>query len=270
MTTKNLLKFALAAFYFVSLASAQWTGDINVCEDVADNMFIADISNCSNYYICINQQPIQQYCDGGLFFNGKGQSCVASNKDCLTCDPSALSITKLDKTCNKYVMCYAGVPVLRQCCDDLQLDSNGACDLATKVDCVENQCTIQNDARNILYIPSAASCNSYYICMSGTAVPQTCAKDLQFNTQCNCCDVAANANCTIKAAKTSLKRTTHPAPLEADIGCPQTGTHFYPHANTNQYYVCVNGKGAIFTCAEGLFYDSQMQECRQLKNILLN
>ena len=277
---QQIFKYALAAVtIFAGLQSSSIyaqssspAGGVNLCQGVKDYIFLTDITNCSNYYICVNEQPILQTCGANMYFHEPSQACNYNKATCLTCDPAKLSVHPLVKTCNKYVMCYAGQPILRQCCDDLQVDANGICNLPTKVDCVANQCNIQNDAGNIVYIPSQADCSSYYICMSGTPVKQTCANNLLFNPACNCCDLASRVTCSIKTPKSSLRSSTtkHTEPKMVDIGCPATGSYFYPHPNPNQYYMCVNGLGAVLTCAEGLFYDSKMQECRQLKNILLN
>lgn len=149
----------LATFGIIVAANAT---SINLCEGVADNIFVADITNCSNYYICINGQPIAQQCRNKYFFNGNTQSCEVSNASCLSCDPNKLSSVGLERTCNKYVLCFAGTPLLKQCADDLQFNPVfKTCDYCQNVDCVANHCSIYDNPDNIVYVPSQSSCSKW-------------------------------------------------------------------------------------------------------------
>ncbi|XP_037940293.1 peritrophin-48-like [Teleopsis dalmanni] len=245
---------------------------INICEKVADFIFLANMNDCSSYYICVNETPIAQKCDNNLYFDGKAQSCTHSSTNCINCLASTLSYYPLYKTCDKYIMCFAGQPILRKCYDNLQFSETDLnCNLASKVDCVENNCPVQNDIPTVVYVPSYADCNKYYVCMTGQPIAQNCATGLSFNPTCNCCDLAANVACTNpkSISMRSIAMSENIPAQKANIDCPEEGIHFYPHVRSTKYYVCANGHGALLTCNHGLFYDSKTTTCRELRNILL-
>lgn len=149
----------LAIIGFIVAANAT---SINLCAGVANNVFVTDITNCTNYYICVNGEPIAQQCRNNYFFNGRTQSCEVSNSSCLSCNPNILSSVGLERTCNKYALCFAGTPVLQECADDLQYNPNlNACDYPQNVDCVANRCSIYDSPDSIVYAPSQASCSRW-------------------------------------------------------------------------------------------------------------
>ncbi|XP_017467454.1 PREDICTED: peritrophin-44-like [Rhagoletis zephyria] len=256
---------------FAIIATSGNAASVNVCEGVSDNIFIADVTNCTNYYYCNNGQAIAQQCRDSLYFNAASQSCVATSSGCLTCDKDVLNSTALIKTCNKYVLCFAGTPVLQQCADNLQYNPNlRACDLPRNVDCVADRCSIYQDPQNIVYVPSVSACNRYFICMNGLPQNQSCISGLYFSSDCNCCDLPVNVNCTIPRSSSrtvSLQTAAMIAPRMVDIKCPIEGIHFLAHRNPNQYFMCVNGKGALMTCAASLYFDKEVGACRRLEDI---
>ncbi|XP_011196819.1 protein obstructor-E [Zeugodacus cucurbitae] len=259
----------LAIFGLIVATNA--AASINICQGVADNIFVADITNCSNYFICVNGQPIAQQCRNKYFFNGNTQSCQASNATCLKCNASVLSSVALSRTCNKYALCFDGQPLLQQCADDLQFNPQlNACDYPQTVDCVANQCSIY--AKSPVYVTSKASCSKYYICMQGQPQAQNCLSNLVFNPVKNQCDLPAKTNCTITppGKARSLQTAAMIAPRMVDINCPTVGILEFAHENPNQYYMCVNGKGALMTCAANLYFDKDMGACRRKEDILKN
>ncbi|XP_053956673.1 peritrophin-44-like [Anastrepha ludens] len=262
--------YAIGFVTFATIIVTTSASSVNICEGVADNIFVTDISNCSNYFLCVKGQPISQQCRDNLSFNAATQSCVASKSACLSCDKNVLTTIALSKTCNKYVLCFAGTPLLQQCADTLHFNPNlGACDLAKNVDCVANYCSIYQSADNIVYVRSQAACAKYFICMNGEPQNKICVNGLYFNTDCNCCDLPAKANCTISSTKSrTIQTAAMLAPRMVDIKCPADGIHFIAHRNANQYFMCVNGKGALMSCAASLYFDKERGVCRRQEDIL--
>ncbi|XP_037939771.1 protein obstructor-E-like [Teleopsis dalmanni] len=257
--------FACALFAAFNSLNA----DINICEGVSNSVFLPFLGNCSKYYICMNSVAIERTCEQGYNFDAKTQSCTYPDQaQCLPTCTKALSSFCYDRTCTKYVLCYSGVPVLRECCDGLQYNSDtDRCDFPQYVDCVDNVCTIFTDPSNITFLESKASCSKYFICMEGQAYAQNCASGLMFNSECNCCDFPSNVNCTISAVKRNIQPFSRAPPKRADIDCPKEGTHFYPHLRPESYYFCMDGRGVILDCTPGLVYDSKLETCREPQNI---
>ena len=247
-------------------AFAVFHADVNVCKDVKDFIFLPVIGNCTHYYICVNDVALLRTCEDGRLFDSKTQSCVLSHQaNCAPNCTDALSTFAYDHTCNKYVLCYAGKALLRECSDGLQYNAKtDRCDFPQYVDCVDNLCNIFNDPNNITYLSSKAACDKYYICMDGQAYKQTCSKGLQFNHECNCCDFQSKVQCTVAPLQRDiLKSFTRTPPRRSKIRCPAEGSHFYPHDDADRYNLCVEGRGVILDCTPGLVYDKVKETCRE-------
>uniref|UniRef100_A0A1I8M7T4 Chitin-binding type-2 domain-containing protein n=1 Tax=Musca domestica TaxID=7370 RepID=A0A1I8M7T4_MUSDO len=242
---------------------------VNVCSGVADNIFLPVLGNCSEYYVCMDETPVKRSCVEGYLFDSRVQSCtLPADAQCIQNCTTALSSFCYDRTCTKYVLCYAGTPVVRECCDGLQYNAEtDRCDFPQYVDCVDNMCTIFNDPTNITFLASKAYCDKYYVCVDGQANARNCSNGLQFNTECDCCDFPSKVNCTISTLQRNIKPFAKSPPKAADIKCPSEGSHFYPHINPEKYYFCLNGRGVILECTPGLVYDKSMETCREPSNI---
>lgn len=201
---------------------------VNLCSNVVDNLFIPHVTNCSEYYLCIGKyipskrdpqnifalvlwliflffkilanQSIVRSCTPGYYFDARDQQCVdVSEVRCLPkCPATGLSSFCYDRTCTKYVLCFAGEPVVRECVDGLQYNAEtDRCDYPQYVDCVDNLCVRQNNPDNIVFIASKSVCDKYYICVDGQPTNQTCSSGLQFNKETNSCDFPSRTNCEV-------------------------------------------------------------------------
>lgn len=163
--------------------------------------------NLTSYGSCYEEEPVEKLCNGNttdckILFDYKFQACVSATDNDVKCLPEceAFNLTSFcyDRTCTKYVLCYYGIPVLRECYDGLQYNAEtDRCDFPEYVDCVENDCPQYMSISSIRYLPSKAQCSKYFICSDGMAWPQECASGLFFNPKCNCCDYASNVECKV-------------------------------------------------------------------------
>ncbi|XP_030375338.1 protein obstructor-E-like [Scaptodrosophila lebanonensis] len=273
----NIVRLALflAIALLIPQSSANASGiksGVDICSNVVDNLFLPHISNCSEYYLCIGGIAFPKACDPGYYFDARDQMCViAEQARCLpSCPPHELTSFCYDRTCTKYVLCYMGTPVVRECCDGLQYNADtDRCDYPQYVDCVDNLCMLQTqvDIDNIVYIASKANCNKYYICVYGQPQNQTCTSGLQFNPSCNCCDFPSRVNCTVENLQRNIIPFAKAPPRRADIICPENGIYFYQHhTRLDAYYYCLNGRGVVLDCTPGLVYDVQQEECRDMQH----
>ncbi|XP_067642694.1 protein obstructor-E [Eurosta solidaginis] len=258
-----ILRTLLASTILAKLHAV--TNVVNICNGVSDNIFLPYVGNCSKYYICLGGEPILQECEHGFHFDAKDQSCTyQAVAKCLPTCSNALSSFCYDRTCTKYVLCYTGIPVIRECIEGLQYNAQtDRCDFPQYVDCVDNMCTIFNNPNNITFLTSKGACDKYYICMDGTAYAQICSKGLQFNTMCNCCDFPEKVKCNITSAATrNIMPYSKAPPRRADIRCPSDGINFSAHSDPAKYYYCLNGSGVVLQCTPGLVYDPNTTTCR--------
>ncbi|EDW19449.2 peritrophin-48 [Drosophila mojavensis] len=253
----------------ISLATLLGVGlaDVNICSNVVDNLFLPSLDNCSDYYLCVGGKAVPRSCSSGYFFDARKQQCVGvSEVRCLpTCPAQGLSSFCYDRTCTKYVLCFGGEPVLRECADGLQYNAEtDRCDFPQYVDCVDNLCVRQNNVDNIVYVASKSKCDRYYVCLDGLPVNQTCASGLQFNPECDCCDFPSHVNCTVETLQRDIKPFSRAPPRSGGITCPDQGSHFFAHkTRKDAYYYCSNGKSVTLDCTPGLVYDAEREECRE-------
>ncbi|XP_022216974.2 probable chitinase 10 [Drosophila obscura] len=246
--------------------------DINICANVVNGTYLPYIGNCNSWIECENES-IKEIgkCLGAnsTFFDPRFQVCTyESEAQCLpTCSANSLSSFCYDKTCTKYVLCYYGRPVLRQCHDGLQYNNvTDRCDFPEYVDCVANDCSVTVQPDDIIYLKSKARCDKYFICSNGWPWEQECSPGLYYNPECKCCDFAKNVNCTNNAVVRNIQPYYRSPLRRADIECPSAGVHFYPHKfRQDNYYYCVDGHGLTLDCTPGLHFDPKVMECREPK-----
>ncbi|XP_062128037.1 probable chitinase 10 [Drosophila sulfurigaster albostrigata] len=240
---------------------------VNICSNVTDNLFLPSVNSCSEYYLCISQTAISRNCSDDTYFDARDQQCVpVSEVRCLPkCPAQGLSTFCYDRTCTKYVMCFGGTPVIRECSDGLQYNAQiDRCDFPQYVDCVDNLCVRNNNANAIVYIASKARCNKYYVCLDGQPINQTCASGLQYNPEAQSCDFPSRVNCTVETLQRNIQPYSKVPPRSADIRCPEEGAHFFAHKTRKEaYYYCLNGRGVTLDCTPGLVYDAKLEECRE-------
>ncbi|KAH8379051.1 hypothetical protein KR009_002815 [Drosophila setifemur] len=261
---------------------------INICHNVADGVYLPYVNNCEMYIEC--QKGTIKKIGSCLDLEKKNPTlCLDSEKPCelgfdpvfqvctyksaVQCLPSCqtmvLSSFCYDNTCTKYVLCYYGRPVLRECHDGLQYNNvTDRCDFPQYVDCVANNCSATDQPENIIFLASKSSCSKYFVCSDGRPWEQECAPGLAYNPECECCDYAKNVDCQIEALARNIKPYSRSPLRRADIECPQNGVHFYAHkSRRDAYYYCVDGRGVTLDCTPGLHYDPKVEECREPQNI---
>ncbi|XP_034659511.1 protein obstructor-E [Drosophila subobscura] len=248
---------------------------IKICANVANGVHLPYVGSCSKWIEC-EDGDIKGMgdCQSGnveLAFDPVFQVCTYVSK--VQCQPKctdyALSSYCYDNTCFKYVLCYYGRPVLRECHDGLQYNNaTDRCDFPEYVDCVANNCSATAQPENIIYLPSKAKCDKYFICSNGRPWEQECSAGLYYSPECKCCDFAKNVNCTNNAVARNIQPYYRSPLRRADIECPLVGVHFYPHkSRSDSYYYCVDGHGLTLDCTPGLYFDPKVNECREPKFI---
>ncbi|XP_017051968.1 protein obstructor-E [Drosophila ficusphila] len=242
-------------------------GDVNICSNVADNMFVPHVGNCSKYFLCMSGIAIPRECPTSFYFDAKSQECLdAIDVQCIpSCKARGLGSFNYDRTCTKYVLCFDGTPVIRQCSDGLQYNAQtDRCDYPQYVDCVDNLCIRDNNPDAIVYIASKARCDKYYVCLDGLPNVQNCSSGLQYNSKTESCDFPSRVNCTVETLQRNILPFARAPPRSADIKCPSKGSHFIGHPKRQDaYYYCLNGRGVILDCTPGLVFDSKHGECRE-------
>lgn len=139
-------------------------------------------------------------CPDGFWFNPDNKYCDYPNnvneKYCpkIDCKPEGIHNLPTAHSCSEYILCYEGTPVSQTCAEGLEFDP-------VVLQCVlykDSTCEILNcpaESSQPVFLPNKRDCAAYYICVKGTAVPQTCAEGLHWNAKDEQCQPKEIAEC---------------------------------------------------------------------------
>ncbi|XP_022816849.1 uncharacterized protein LOC111349831 [Spodoptera litura] len=128
-------------------------------------------------------------------------------------------------------------------------------------------------------VPNPESCNSYFLCVNGEAIPFTCADGLEFDPIEKTCVVIAEGGCTLGSATTpegpsttenivssttlaNVATTSTPA-LDETICVGVFGTIPHPEL-CNSFYICDGDKPMQLFCVDGYEYDHGSRGCVEI------
>jgi hypothetical protein len=228
----------------------------NLCEGLENNTAIPNEAGCEHFFICIDGRPIPNTCPQGQWFNYNISQCDNSTSPCefqFECPPDGIHFFPHDDYCDKFIMCFAGFPILMSCADGLYFDRElGQCNFPEYAECDLEVCPPENDPENIIFLPSDNYCDKYYICYAGEPLPFRCPEGLHFNPLYNTCDFIENANCTIEGPE---EPEGPPEPHEIDCDCAES-IYFVAHPNScEHYFICSFGRSILLDCAPGFWFD---------------
>ncbi|XP_076343118.1 peritrophin-1-like [Tachypleus tridentatus] len=170
-------------------------------------------TDCSRYYLCVDNVRFSKKCNNGLVFNEDIQNCdYKDNVICpskppvpqnFTC-PSATGLFPYDPDCSWYIQCSHRIPYVMPCPPNLLFNRNEKlCDYKENTDCIEDYpwpTDIPGVSDEELYImkwqcPELSgifahpkSTSKYIICKGGVPSIMKCSTGLQFNQQTKQCD----------------------------------------------------------------------------------
>ncbi|XP_050090261.1 chitin-binding domain protein cbd-1-like [Anopheles aquasalis] len=107
------------------------------CSNFNYTRFLADNRKCNYYTVCFNGLPAPLVCPSGYHFNADKQLCdYPSLAGCIRCPPAGFVNLTVDGSCTKFVQCFMGVALDRECPAGLKFDAtSGQCNLAARVQC---------------------------------------------------------------------------------------------------------------------------------------
>uniref|UniRef100_A0A182J9A6 Chitin-binding type-2 domain-containing protein n=1 Tax=Anopheles atroparvus TaxID=41427 RepID=A0A182J9A6_ANOAO len=98
---------------------------------------VGNPQDCRSYFYCYEGESFYGLCATGHRFDEKRQSCLPSSvSECFACPPTGASNVPNPAACDRYVLCFHGVPHERICPAGLLFNQQiGQCDLSHKVTC---------------------------------------------------------------------------------------------------------------------------------------
>uniref|UniRef100_A0A182SV82 Chitin-binding type-2 domain-containing protein n=1 Tax=Anopheles maculatus TaxID=74869 RepID=A0A182SV82_9DIPT len=115
-------------------------GSTQNCANVKQNTFLPDATRCHRYAACVNRTAAPLICPSGYHFNFAKQLCdFPSKAGCIKCPATGFVNLAIDGNCQKFVQCFMGFAVDRECPPGLAFDPiYGQCNVQSKVKCERN------------------------------------------------------------------------------------------------------------------------------------
>lgn len=167
------------------------------------------------------------------------------------CPPFGLSRLPHSTACDKYIQCFAGKSVERDCGPGLAYDEKSEeCLPQDLAQCHRNQCPLFNDPAKLVYLPDYLDCEKYYLCYNNEPQVYRCAEGLHWDEEREYCTSPAEAECT-----------------DYEIVCNAQGAHNVPNPRfCNQYYFCLSGQSFPATCPGDLLFDTTTNNCNYARD----
>lgn len=136
-----------------------------MCSGLPDNRAVPNNDSCTQFFICIAGHPQPSTCPKGQWFNPIQLRCDSSqNEDCnpskeFKCPLEGIFFFPHEEFCDKYIMCFAGFPILNHCADGLYFDRESLkCDMPEIAECKLEKCPLITDPYEIIFLPSDVDC----------------------------------------------------------------------------------------------------------------
>ncbi|XP_062137356.1 probable chitinase 10 isoform X2 [Drosophila sulfurigaster albostrigata] len=215
-----------------------------LCANHLAGSFVEHAEDCRLFYLCMERgDAVLASCPSTMLFNADNKICDAPEN--VRCTNSS-SNTGSGGTSN---------PPPSASDNDL---NNMVTDAATY--CATLTPQPEND--RIVYIGSSTSCNNYYICYYGQAIPQTCSAELHWNAVTAKCDLPERAQCTLETPPNTPPADSTNISNEL-IHCPPHGQHLYPHMRRCEFFIyCVKGYATLQQCPFYYYFDVFTKSCQ--------
>lgn len=239
----------------------------NVCLDQLDGISIAHPSDCTRYYICVNEIPSHEMqCPTGSFFDSLLGYCRPNDGSCrlpLTgeCENATDdSLVPNPTDCQSYYLCSSidGQQLLH--CPEGQYYDNST--QQCRIDYGECKGTSHPDSSLIAKclnktqgtrLAHETYCNIYYMCIKGLAIPIECPDNYQFNAMLGQCVYDQDHVC--QDGKLVISNTT------SLCGNLTDGSYIADRQDCTRYYICSAGQAQPKKCSGSTYFDAKQLLC---------
>ncbi|KMY99127.1 uncharacterized protein LOC6737753 [Drosophila simulans] len=240
----------------------------NQCLGQMDGLSVADPTDCTRFYLCLQQVPtILQSCSSGSFFDSSQGYCRPNDGTCQLAICNGLEDGKLvahPDDCRSYYSCSSQNGTSLVQCDEGQYFhsllsicrvDHGQCRKVSNQDDTETAPRLCSGLHGVK-LPHELYCNLYYACVKGLAIPVECPVQHQFNPVLSICEPESQA--------------VQPCPngqLDGNVsyvyscGNLQDGTFLANRTDCTRYFICAGGVATAQRCAAGTFFDPEQLLC---------
>nr|AMT75074.1 chitinase Cht10 [Locusta migratoria] len=233
-------------------------------------VYYPDPTNCNAYYRCVLGQLRKEYCAGGLHWNPDKKVCDwPSESNCDTKEPSQTTGSTTTSSTTEYPWWTPSKPSETEATTTTTevpwwsttrpprpptTEGNSEWVTTSKPTTTQQPSEEVSECVNGQYYPVPGSCKSFYICVNGRLIKQTCAPGLVWNQDQTMCDWGFNVKC----AEDSEREAVHK--VQPDDPCDQGALNPYP-GDCTRYLYCQWGRFHEADCAAGLHWNEMEKIC---------
>lgn len=255
---------------------------------MANGTQIADQSDCTIFYQCIQGSPVAFTCPTGMMYNKDSSSCtLPSLSTCPSYNTYCQNINSVaflpdPISCTGYYYCD-GTNALGQhgnCPSGENFNpSAAACVYAANYLCSgqnpdspDTSTPEENEMCTVIpsntYFGVSTNCSQWAACSNGIYTTGTCPFGFEFNTANGDCDYNSNVVCQQLGVDNNGNQVTELPPAIGGA-CTTVGTYTSDGMTCNGFYWCsyslVNAWGV---CANNMFFDAATSSCVDRSTIL--
>uniref|UniRef100_A0A182YIS6 Chitin-binding type-2 domain-containing protein n=1 Tax=Anopheles stephensi TaxID=30069 RepID=A0A182YIS6_ANOST len=253
--------------------------DINPCIGNKGISYKPHPSDCSRYYMCMDEQSIDRSCTANQVFDIYKSTCGPEQSSTCILDqesvepfptPSPPSPTPSPPSTTQSPPSPTPSPPSPTPSPPSPTPAppspTPVPPSPTPAPPANNPCASN---QGIAYLPHPQDCNRYYMCMDQQMLERTCAAGETFDIYTSKCGPSETSTCILypKPPTNPEDVPTPPTPppnLLPLFGCPATGTVNVPHPfDCNLYYLCVEGQAFQLSCGPNLVFDIQINQCNR-------
>lgn len=240
----------------------------NQCLGQIDGLSVPDPTDCTRFYLCLQQVPtILQSCSSGSFFDSNQGYCRPNDGSCQLAICNGLEDGKLvahPEDCRSYYSCSSQNGTSLVQCDEGQYFhsllsicrvDHGQCRKVSNQDETETAPRLCYGLHGVK-LPHELYCNLYYACVKGLAIPVECPVQHQFNPVLSICEPESQA-----VQPCSNGQLDGNVSYVYSCGNLQDGTFLANRTDCTRYFICAGGVATAQRCAAGTFFDSEQLLC---------
>lgn len=200
----NILVLLVVAIS-VQLSTAQNQQD--VCKGVPDNNFVANPDDCSTFYICVGELGSVEKCPPGTQFDYlKGYCSFDDDVACKSVEETTEAASESTESESMTTTAETLTTVVSTSTPSVITTEKDMTEITQTTETTETTTVVSStaeefcrtvDPNTLKFLPSATSCEQYFICMNGKPLQLHCASGSHWNNEMQFCDDPKRANCQV-------------------------------------------------------------------------
>ncbi|TDG47660.1 hypothetical protein AWZ03_005958 [Drosophila navojoa] len=257
------------------------------CLGQPDGLSVADATDCTRFYLCLQEQPaLPQSCGSGSFFDALLGYCRPNDGSCRptdsVCSNSTVGTLIAHATnCQAYYNCSSfgssANSSYSQNATELQYCPKGQYFNKMLAQCQldQGQCRQKSlsDSQGLCKkvahgtrLPHQLYCNQYYACVHGLAIPAECEAKQVYNASLARCEPAAQQSSECQRGQLGKgDGGGDGGNSSALFSCEHLpdGSYVADSKDCTRYYICAGGVALMQRCGSDSYFNAEQLLCTQ-------